>query len=145
MPKPVQPRPPVIVGGAGAKRTPRLAARYADEYNVPFNSLDGTREAFERVRAACSNGGRHAGSLTFSAAQVICCGRDDAELRRRAEAIGRPLEDLRANGVAGTPAEVVDRLGEFGGIGAERMYLQVLDLDDLDHLELLASDVLPQV
>ncbi len=146
LPKPVQqPRPPIIVGGAGAKRTPRLAARYADEYNVPFHRLDDTREAFERVRAACSNGGRDAGSIKLSAAQVICCGRDDAELRRRAEAIGRPLEDLRTDGLAGTPAEVVDRLGEFGVIGAERVYLQVLDLDDLDHLELLASEVLPQV
>jgi F420-dependent oxidoreductase-like protein len=146
LPKPAQrPRPPIIIGGVGAKRTPRLAAHYADEYNVPFHSVDDTRAAYERVRAACANGGRHNASIVLSAAQVICCGRDDAELRRRADAIGRSLEDLRAHGIAGTPAEVVERIGEFGELGAERIYLQVLDLDDLDHVELLASDVLPQV
>jgi F420-dependent oxidoreductase-like protein len=146
LPKPIQrPRPPIIIGGVGAKRTPRLAARYADEYNVPFHSVEDTKAAFERVRAACANGGRHDSSMTLSAAQVICCGRDEAEISRRADEIGRSVEDLRANGIAGTPAEVVARIGEFAEIGAERMYLQVLDLEDLDHLALLASDVLPQV
>jgi F420-dependent oxidoreductase-like protein len=140
-----QPRPPIIIGGVGAKRTPRLAARYADEYNVPFHSVEQTKAAYERVRAACENGGRQCGSMTLSAAQVVCCGRDEAEFRRRADAIGRSVEELRENGIAGTPAEVVDRIGTFGRIGAERIYLQTLDLEDLDHLELLASDVLPQV
>jgi F420-dependent oxidoreductase-like protein len=146
LPKPAQrPRPPIIIGGAGAKRTPRLAARFADEFNVPFHSLEDTRAAYERVRAACADGGRDTSSVTFSAAQVICCGRDDAQLRQRADAIGRSVEDLRENGIAGTPAEVVDRIATFGEAGAERTYLQVLDLNDLDHLALLASDVLPQV
>lgn len=146
LPKPVQqPRPPIVIGGAGAKRTPRLAARYADEYNVPFHSIEETKAAFERVLAACANGGRRGTSIKLSAAQVICCGRDEAELRRRADAIGRSVEDLRENGIAGTPAEVVERIGAFGEAGAERIYLQVLDLQDLDHLALLASDVLPQV
>jgi alkanesulfonate monooxygenase SsuD/methylene tetrahydromethanopterin reductase-like flavin-dependent oxidoreductase (luciferase family) len=146
LPKPAQhPRPPVIIGGVGAKRTPRLAARYADEYNVPFHPLEDTRAAYERVRAACTNGGRHDKSITFSAAQVVCCGRDEAEIQRRADAIGRTVEDLRENGLAGTPAEVVEKIARFGQAGAERIYLQVLDLEDLDHLELLASEVLPQV
>jgi F420-dependent oxidoreductase-like protein len=146
LPKPVQrPRPPIIIGGTGAKRTPRLAARYADEFNVPFHSIEETRSAYERVRAACANGGRKGASIILSAAQVVCCGRDEAELARRADAIGRSVEDLRENGIAGTPSEVVERIGRFGEIGAERIYLQVLDLQDLDHLALLASDVLPQV
>jgi F420-dependent oxidoreductase-like protein len=146
LPKPAQqPRPPIIIGGVGAKRTPRLAARFADEFNVPFHSIEDTRAAYGRVRAACENGGRDGASLIFSAAQVICCGRDDAELRRRADAIGRSVEDLRENGIAGTPAEVVERIAAFGAAGAERAYLQVLDLNDLDHLALLASDVLPHV
>jgi F420-dependent oxidoreductase-like protein len=145
LPKPAQrPRPPIIIGGVGAKRTPRLAARFADEFNVPFHSIEDTRAAYGRVRAACESAGRDE-SLIFSAAQVICCGRDDAELRRRADAIGRSVEDLRENGIAGTPAEVVERIAAFGEAGAERAYLQVLDLNDLDHLALLASDVLPQV
>jgi F420-dependent oxidoreductase-like protein len=146
LPKPAQrPRPPIIIGGVGAKRTPRLAARFADEFNVPFHSIEDTRAAYGRVRAACESAGRDDASLIFSAAQVICCGRDDAQLRQRADAIGRSVEDLRENGIAGTPAEVVERIAAFGEAGAERAYLQVLDLNDLDHLALLASDVLPQV
>jgi len=143
LPQPVQrPHPPVIVGGGGAKRTPRLAATYADEFNLPFASLEDTRTQFGRVREAAAATGRE---LVLSVAQVLCCGRDDAEIARRAAAIGRSVDDLRANGVAGTPAEVVDRLGAFGELGATRAYLQVLDLVDLDHVELVAAEVLPQL
>ena len=143
LPKPVQrPHPPVIVGGGGAKRTPRLAATYADEFNLPFASLADTRTQFGRVREAAAATGRE---LVLSVAQVLCCGRDEAELARRAAAVGRSVDDLRANGVAGTPAEVVDRLGQFGELGATRAYLQVLDLADLDHVELVAAEVLPQL
>jgi F420-dependent oxidoreductase-like protein len=146
LPKPAQrPRPPVILGGAGAKRTPRLAARYADEFNMPFHSVADSAAGFGRVRDACTAAGRDPSSVTFSAAQTVCCGKDDAEVARRAKAIGQRPEDLRANGIAGTPAEVVDRIGEWANAGAERLYLQVLDLSDLGHLELLASEVLPQV
>ena len=143
LPKPVQrPHPPVIVGGGGAKRTPRLAATYADEFNLPFASLADTGTQFGRVREAAAATGRE---LVLSVAQVLCCGRDEAELARRAAAVGRSVDDLRANGVAGTPAEVVDRLGQFGELGATRAYLQVLDLADLDHVELVAAEVLPQL
>lgn len=143
LPKPTQrPHPPVIVGGGGKSRTPRLAATYADEFNLPFASLDATREQFERVRQAAAQTGRE---LVLSAAQVVCCGRDDAELARRAAAIGREVDELRANGLAGTPDEIVERVGQFAGVGATRLYLQVLDLADLDHLELVASQVLTQV
>ncbi|MCW2899927.1 MAG: Luciferase-like monooxygenase [Streptosporangiaceae bacterium] len=145
LPKPAQAGgPPVIIGGTGPKRTPRLAARYATEYNTPFVNLDEAGPAFERVRAACEEAGR-TDPMIYSAAQVVCCGRDEAELRRRAGAIGRDLDDLRDNGLAGTPAEIVDKIGKFAELGCERMYLQLLDLDDLDHIELLASEVLPQV
>jgi F420-dependent oxidoreductase-like protein len=146
LPKPVQrPRPPLIVGGAGPKRTPRLAARFADEYNIPFASLEETGAAFGRVREACAAAGRHETSMIYSAAQVVCCGRSEAELGRRAAAIGRKPEDLRRSGLAGTPDEVAERIGRFAEIGAEHMYLQVLDLQDLDHLELIATEVLPRV
>ena len=140
LPKPAQlPRPPVLVGGAGAKRTPRLAARYADEYNVPFSSIGDASAAFDRVRAACATAGRDEDSMIYSVAQVVCCGRTPDELAKRAAAIGREVTELRANGLAGSPEEVGGRIAEFAGIGATRMYLQVLDLDDLDHLELLAE------
>ncbi|HEY8482569.1 MAG TPA: LLM class F420-dependent oxidoreductase [Spirillospora sp.] len=145
LPKPAQAGgPPIIIGGAGARRTPRLAARYADEFNVPFHQVQPTGEAYERVRAACAEAGRDTPPI-FSAAQVVCCGRDEAEVRRRADAIGREVPELRENGLAGTPGELVDKIGRFAELGAERIYLQVLDLHDLDHLELLASEVLAKV
>ncbi len=144
LPKPAQrPRPPVIIGGGGRERTPRLAARYADEYNVAFDAVDGTEAAFGRVRAAVRAAGRAESSVIYSAAQVVCCGRDEAELARRAAAIGRQPDELRQHGLAGTPGEIIAKIKRFAAIGAQRMYLQVLDLSDIAHLELLAAEVLP--
>ncbi|WP_405090739.1 LLM class F420-dependent oxidoreductase [Micromonospora sp. NBC_01392] len=146
LPKPVQrPRPPVLLGGRGPKRTPGLAARYADEFNMPFASADDTTAQFRRVRDACAEIDRDPATMTWSNALVLCCGRDDAEVARRAEAIGREPAELRANGAAGTPAEVVDTLGRYAEAGSSRIYLQVLDLADLDHLELVAAEVMPQL
>ncbi|KAB1160130.1 LLM class F420-dependent oxidoreductase [Micromonospora sp. DT46] len=146
LPKPVQdPRPPILLGGMGPKRTPRLAARYADEFNLPFASVEDSAAQFDRVRAACAETGRDPGELRWSNALVLCCGRDDAEVARRAAAIGREPDELRENGLAGTPAEVVDKIGRYAEIGSERLYLQVLDLADLDHLELVAAEVKPQL
>jgi F420-dependent oxidoreductase-like protein len=146
LPKPVQsPRPPVLVGGKGRRRTPALAARYADEFNVPFEGLDETATIFGRVREACQSEGRDASSLVYSNALVLCCGVDEAELSRRAKAIGREVAELRENGLAGTPEEVVDKIGRYAEVGSQRIYLQVLDLADLDHLELVAERVLPQL
>ncbi|HEY2173428.1 MAG TPA: LLM class F420-dependent oxidoreductase [Mycobacteriales bacterium] len=142
LPKPVQsPRPPIILGGAGKRRSAALAARFADEYNVGFNRA-GTKAIIERVRAAASGTGREP---TYSVANVLCVGRDESEIRRRAEVIGRDVDDLRENAFAGTPAEVVERIGEFAELGATRVYLQMLDMHDLDHLEVVASEVMPQV
>ncbi len=140
LPKPAQrPRPPVLIGGSGPKRTPRLAATYADEYNVAFSSLDDTAAAFGRVRDAVAAAGRDPDSMTYSVAHTVCSGRDEAELARRAAAIGRKPEDLRERALAGTPAEIADRIGKFADIGAQVTYLQVMDLSDLDHLALLAE------
>jgi F420-dependent oxidoreductase-like protein len=146
LPKPAQrPRPPVLVGGVGRRRTPALAARHADEFNVPFHNLEPTTAAFGRVRAACDAAGRAADSMRYSAAQVVCVGRDEAEIRRRADAIGRDVDELRTNGLGGSPQEVVDKIGTFHEAGSSRMYLQVLDLSDLDHLALIADEVAPKV
>lgn len=144
LPKPHGRTPAIIIGGRGLRRTPQLAVRFADEFNVAFGSLSETSDAFDRVRAACASESRDLEPIC-SAAQVVCCGQDDAEVAERAAAIGRDVAELRANGLAGTPAEVVERVGQFAQLGCERMYLQVLDLDDLDHLELLATEVLPHV
>ena len=146
LPKPVQrPRPPVIIGGHGPRRTPALAAKYADEFNIAFAKPGEVAAQFGRVREACAAAGRDADSLVYSAAHVVCCGEDEATLSRRAAAIGRDLAELRVDGVAGSPAEVVDKLGAFAEAGAQTFYLQVLDLGDLDHLADIAGEVLPQV
>nr|WP_062334108.1 LLM class F420-dependent oxidoreductase [Herbidospora sakaeratensis] len=142
LPKPVQTPLPIIIGGFGATRTPRLAAAYAAEYNIPFRSLDDVATGFARVRAAAAETGR---SLVYSVAQTVCVGADETEVARRAEAIGQSPAQLRSGGIAGTPEEVVDKIGRFGELGAERVYLQVMDLSDLDHLDLIAREVLPHV
>jgi F420-dependent oxidoreductase-like protein len=146
LPKPVQrPRPPVIVGGHGPRRTPALAAKYADEFNIAFSPVDDVAAQFGRVREACAAAGRDPAALAYTAAQVVCCGKDEATVTRRAAAIGREPGELRANGLGGSPAEIVDKLGTFAEAGTQAMYLQVLDLDDLDHLADIAAQVLPQV
>jgi F420-dependent oxidoreductase-like protein len=147
LPKPVQrPHPPIIIGGTGANRTPSLAATFADEFNVPFASLDTIKTQFERVREAVDAVGRPVDAMTYSAAFVVCAGRDDAEVSRRADAIGRELDELRSNSpLAGTPNEIVDALGAFADIGVQRVYLQLLDLSDLEHLRLFADEVKRQL
>ncbi|MFG2825948.1 LLM class F420-dependent oxidoreductase [Streptomyces sp. NPDC048434] len=145
LPKPAQGKVPVLVGGHGATRTPRLAAQYADEFNIPFASLEDSERQFGRVRAAAEAAGRKGDDLVYSNALVACVGRDDAEVARRAAAIGRNVDELKANGLAGSPAEVVDKIGRYAAIGASRVYLQMLDLDDLDHLELISTQVQSQL
>ncbi|MGR6322150.1 LLM class F420-dependent oxidoreductase [Micromonospora soli] len=149
LPKPVQrPGPPVIVGGRGPKRTPELAARYADEFNMPFKTVAETAAAYERVREACDRIGRTASGrapLVLSAGVVVAIGRTDAEARLRAAPLhvksALPPEDP----VVGSPAQLVDRLGEFAAVGATRAHLRLIDFADLDHLELIAAEVLPQL
>ncbi|MCX5172052.1 LLM class F420-dependent oxidoreductase [Streptomyces antibioticus] len=145
LPKPAQGRVPVLIGGHGARRTPRLAARYADEFNMPFSSVEDTVAQFGRVRDAVAEAGRPADALTYSNALVVCVGRDDQEVARRAAAIGREVDELKTNGLAGTPAEVVEKIGRYAEVGSTRLYLQVLDLDDLDHLELISDKVQSQL
>lgn len=140
LPKPAQPgRVPLIIGGGGAKRTPRLAAKYAAEYNRVFAPIDEIEDRFARVRRACEAIGRDPAALILSCGFVACVGRDDAEVRRRAEAIGRDVDELKENGLAGTVDEVAEKLERVAATGAQRVYFQVLDLHDLDHLALIAN------
>ena len=145
LPKPVQSPPPIIVGGRGTRRTPALAARYAAEFNMPFVSIDDYVPQRDRVRKACETIGRDPSSMVLSAAQVVVCARNEATLARRAAAIGREVDELRQNGLCGTPEEVVERISEWSSIGVERLYLQILDLDDLEHLDEIGTQVLPKV
>ncbi|MFC9897127.1 LLM class F420-dependent oxidoreductase [Nocardia sp. NPDC127579] len=140
LPKPVQDPVPVIIGGTGPKRTPRLAAQYASEFNVPFHSVEDSARSFARVGAACAAYGRTVEPV-YSNALVVCVGASDAEVARRAAAIGREVDELKSNGLAGSPEEVLDKIGRYAEVGSRRIYLQVLDLQDLDHLELIASKV----
>lgn len=147
LPKPVQqPGPPIIIGGKGLKRTPRLAARFADEFNVPFSSLTDTVTSYDRVVAAIEAEGRDGRApIVFSFAQTIVCGANEAEVRRRAESVGLDPNGPPAAGgqLYGTPARVAEQLSDFVKAGASRAFLQVLDVHDLEHLELIAAEVAP--
>ncbi|WP_299569767.1 TIGR03560 family F420-dependent LLM class oxidoreductase [uncultured Williamsia sp.] len=145
LPKPAQhPGPPIIIGGGGKKRTPALAARYASEFNTPFLTPDDAAPVITRVVEAAEAADRST-PLRLSAAHVLVCGRDDAEVARRAEAIGRDVDEVRATGFAGSPEQIVDTIGRFAESGVSRVYFQTLDLTDLDHLDLVAAEVLPRL
>ena len=145
LPKPLQrPRPPIVIGGGGPKRTPALAARFAAEFNLAFPALDFVPVQYGRVRAALQRAGRAPEDIVYSAAFVVCAGRDEPELARRAAAIGRDLDELRSNSpLVGTPERIAERLAAFADAGVERVYLQLLDMSDLDHLEFFAAEVMP--
>ena len=147
LPKPAQdPHPPIIIGGSGAKRTPALAAQFAAEYNFAFPTLDFIEPQIGRVRAALQAAGRESEDFVYSAAFVVCAGRNDAEINRRADAISRAGDELRTNTpLVGTPAEIVGQLGPFIEAGVQRVYIQLLDMSDLDHVELFATEVVRQL
>ena len=145
LPKPVQSPVPIIIGGGGPKRTPALAARYASEFNLPFSSQEAFVQQCDRVKAACTEIGRDPNSLVYSTALIVCVGKTDADIKRRAAVLGREVDELKLNGVCGTPAEAIEKLQSWAAVGAERAYLQVLDLTDLDQLDLVASEVMSAV
>jgi alkanesulfonate monooxygenase SsuD/methylene tetrahydromethanopterin reductase-like flavin-dependent oxidoreductase (luciferase family) len=99
-------------------------------------------DAVGRVHAACERLGRDPATLGVSIANTVVCGVDDDEVARRAQAIGRTTDEL-LGAIAGTPAQVVDTVGIYRDAGADTVYFQVLDLHDLDHLRLLAAEVVP--
>lgn len=146
LPRPVQEGgPPIIIGGLGNKRTPALAARFADEFNTPFAPPETARDLHAGVDAACEAAGRDPSTIVRSSAITVCVGKDTAEVARRAAAIGADPDELRGSGLCGTPDQVVERIGEYTDAGSARLYLQVNDVQDLDHLRLIAAEVLPRV
>ena len=125
---------------------PALAARYAAEFNLAFPTLEFAPVQIGRVRTALQTAGRGTDDVIFSAAFAVCAGRDDAEVARRATAISRDVDELLANTpLAGSPDEIVDRLAPFADAGVQRVYLQLLDTGDLEHLEFFAAEVMRQV
>lgn len=146
LPKPVQtPHPPIVIGGGGPRRTPRLAATFATEFNSSFAPVETFETRRARVREACGAQDRDPDSMRFSAVQVLCCGSDEGEVERRAAVLGREPAELRESGVAGSPDECATKLRAFADAGASRMYLQVLDDTDLDQLDLVMADVVPRL
>lgn len=145
LPKPVQQPVPIIVGGAGKVRTPALTARYAAEYNCFRAPEDELTARFDRIRRACEDAGRDPSDVVLSVAATACVGATDAEAERRAAAIGQDAATLRAEAFGGTPGELLETLAAVEKLGVTRVYLQILDLADLDHLELIAADVAPHL
>ncbi len=140
LPRPWQrPAPPIIIGGRGKRRTPALAALHAREFNVPFASPIEWSEICAPVVEACEAKERDPETLVWSAAQVVAMGTTEAEFSRRAEAIGREASELRQNGIAGTVEEGLEKIEAYREAGCTRMYFQVLDVKDLDHLGVLAA------
>jgi F420-dependent oxidoreductase-like protein len=142
LPKPVQRPVPIIIGGGGPTRTPALSARYATEYNVAFHPLEAFIERKQRVEAACAAINRER-PMRYSLGITTCAGATEADVARRAAAIGRDPAELREDGAAGSADEVATKIRSFIDAGADRVYLQILDLSDLDHLDFIAGEVAP--
>lgn len=145
LPKPVQPRVPVIIGGAGPRRTPALAARFATEFNIGFRSEDTIAETFDGVRRACEQIGRDPATLRTTVALPTVVATDDTDYLRRLAAIGADPDTFAEVNIAGSPDAAIEKLLRLRELGADRVYLQLVDLRDLEHLELVAEAVLPHV
>jgi F420-dependent oxidoreductase-like protein len=146
LPKPMQqPAPPMIVGGRGLKKTAALAARFAAEWNVPFQPVVGLPEFRAAAMAACEALGRDAATLRLSVALTTVVGASGAEATRRATSINEDPERLKSIGLYGSPAEVADRLSEYANLGVSRVYLQLLDITDLEQVALIGSELAPLV
>jgi F420-dependent oxidoreductase-like protein len=141
-PRPAQsPHPPVIIGGSGPKRTPALAARYADEFN---GALGGDlRERFAVFGRACEAIGRDPEEARRSAVLPVACGSTPAEVERRAAVMGS--EFMRVNAGIGSPDQITERVLALGEAGADTVYFHIYDIHDLDHIALLGAEVLPHV
>lgn len=146
LPKPVQERVPVIVGGGGPRRTPELAARFATEFNIGFQPEPVIAEKFAGVRAACERVGRDPGSLKLSVALPTLAAASDSELDRRAANIGRTVDELRRDvDIVGGRDEIVAKVERLAALGAQRVYFQLMDLQDVSHVEYLGTEVLPHL
>jgi F420-dependent oxidoreductase-like protein len=142
LPKPVQQHMPIIIGGHGIKRTPALAAKFATEFNIAHSALEAVTAQVDRVRTAVDAAGREPDSMTYSVSYPVCTGRDDRTVSRRANGLGPELDALHP--LVGTPGQLADALGLFVEAGVQRVYVQLIELSDLDNLALFADEVVPQ-
>jgi F420-dependent oxidoreductase-like protein len=141
------PRPagaiPVIIGGAGPKRTPALAARFAAEFNSGMS--DGLAGRFANFRRVCEESGRDPAGVRLSTTLPVCCGATRAEAARRAAALGEDGLRMLRMGVTGDPGDIAGRLAELRAAGADTVYFHLYDVADTDHVRLLGSEVLPRL
>ncbi|MFC9559181.1 LLM class F420-dependent oxidoreductase [Agromyces sp. NPDC056965] len=145
LPKPAQASVPIIIGGSGPKRTPAIAARFATEFNIGFRDEAVVADMFARVRQACRDIDRDPASMRMSVALPTVVATSDAEYRRRLAAIGADPATFADVNIAGTPAAAVEKVLRLRDLGADRVYLQLVDLRDLEHLALIGAEVLPHV
>ena len=155
LPKPFQnPHPPLIIGGGAGPRSAALAARWADEYDIVYFDPAGAKERVQRVSAACEAIGRDPGEIRRSLLTKTIVGSDESEVRRRAAElmawqhedgdVDALLADLRANHVAGTVEQVLERLAEFAAAGIHRVLAHQLVHTDLESVEQIGREVIPE-
>jgi F420-dependent oxidoreductase-like protein len=138
-----RPHPPIIVGGAGPKRTPAIAARFATEFNAALSSVEQARARFGVFAAACEAIGRDPSGARKSGFIPVAIGSTQAEADRRAEIVGSSR--IRESMLIGSPALLTDRIAELAKVGADTVYLHIFDIHDLDHIALIGAEVLCQL
>ncbi|CAN5788788.1 MAG: TIGR03560 family F420-dependent LLM class oxidoreductase [Thermomicrobiales bacterium] len=136
--------PQIVIGGNGPRRTLPLAAKYADEWNAVFLPVDDVRDRMSRLDRLLADVGREPASVKRTLMTRGLTGRNEAELAAK-DTAERIANHKSRGGVIGTPNEIVDQLGRYAEAGIEGVQLQWLDLDDLSGLELIASEVIPQL
>lgn len=147
------PAPRILIGGKGRRRTPALAARYADEQNTMMLPPAECADLRAILDVACADAGRD--PIPLSLMTPVLVGRTRDEVLERAarllEALGsdRDPDDYVARvgevGIAGTPDEAVERLRDYEQAGVDRVMAQHLLVDDDAMLDLVADAVLPQL
>jgi F420-dependent oxidoreductase-like protein len=144
LPHPATPNhPPILIGGRAVLP---YVSRYADEWNVAFETPEGFKALNERLDGLLVEQKRDRSRVRRSLMTGLIFARDEADLRNHLAARRRSLEELLAQGlVAGTTSQIVERLGQYVQVGVQRIMLQWLNLDDMDGLETFAKGVLPQV
>jgi F420-dependent oxidoreductase-like protein len=145
LPRPQKPGgPTLLIGGNGPKKTLPLVAEYAAEWNAVFIDHDTYKERAERLDMLLTENGRQPGDVKRSLMTRVVYGENEAALKARITNRDENEDELRSGpAIVGTPSEVVDQIGEWVELGVERFMLQWLDLDDMDGLESMATQVLP--
>ena len=129
------------MGGAAKPRGARLAARFADEYNVLGETPDGCRERRAALDRACEAEGRDPATLPLSLMAGFLIGADEADLRERRARMAewRGHDEISPSWLYGTVDQVRERLAEYAETGVERVMFQHHLFRDLDAVALIGS------